>query len=295
MPVWDDEIQEDNTRVNRPLITEVYQVQPQTEVVERPQAVIYDKDKADYYRNLQDFYNSNAFVFGISGTPTRLDYADPEQQRIIQGYFDYGKNNVQVIGSELMTGLAGGITRGVLPLVTRHRVVARWPELKQYKIGQGAESIVIDNSPTTVGKITENATKDYVVAKNAIPQAEPVKFIGYTEYKGKQFPTFIQNKLKIVDKSNSEKYLSKLDKIMQKHGYRVIYDPDPTFRTYTNGTVVIDDVKPANIGVTWTGEPKLIDFGLFDKESWINAGFSLRDGGKIIQNFKRKHLGKILN
>ena len=37
------------------------------------QSYIYDADKANYYKNLQDIYNYNAFGYGIEGTPTKFN------------------------------------------------------------------------------------------------------------------------------------------------------------------------------------------------------------------------------
>ena len=66
--------QRDNTRVSQPIIKEKVRLTPEQlqriqqrklqELSKRNQAYIYDADKAKYYKNLQDFYNYNAFGCG---------------------------------------------------------------------------------------------------------------------------------------------------------------------------------------------------------------------------------------
>ena len=48
------------------------------EAIKKNQAYIYDTDKAEYYRNLQNFYNNNFFGYGVFGRQTRYDYTTPE-------------------------------------------------------------------------------------------------------------------------------------------------------------------------------------------------------------------------
>lgn len=47
---------------------------------------------------------------------------------------------------------------------------------------------------------------------------------------------------------------------MQKSGFRKVNDPNVQYRAYTNGTVVVDDVSPGNVGLTFFKKPKLLDF-----------------------------------
>lgn len=73
----------------------------------------------------------------------------------------------------------------------------------------------------------------------------------------KRFPTFIQKKVKVLGEKTFPKYVDKLDKAMQKSGFRKVNDPNVQYRAYTNGTVVVDDVSPGNVGLTFFKKPKL--------------------------------------
>ena len=71
------------------------------------------------------------------------------------------------------------------------------------------------------------------------------------------------------------------DKIRQKSGFRKVNDPNVQYRAYTNGTVVVDDVSPGNVGLTFFKKPKLLDFNLQTVPSWTSQGFTLKNGGKF--------------
>lgn len=68
---------------------------------------------------------------------------------------------------------------------------------------------------------------------------------------------------------------------MQKSGFRKVNDPNVQYRAYTNGTVVVDDVSPGNVGLTFFKKPKLLDFNLQTIPSWTSQGFTLKNGGKF--------------
>ena len=280
---------QDNTRVIRkqPLAFQLTKEQQARikqrklqEAVKRNQAVIYDTDKAKYYQNMQNFYNNNFFGYGVFGKQTHYDPSKEEDQKKIQSNFNYAKDNVKNIGTSLITVGPASSFKGILPSVSRRVTVGKLSALTPYKIGQGSEAIVIRNSPTTVGKITQVGSGE-MLKRNAIPNSLPLKFVGYVRDGSKRFPTFIQKRVKVLSEKTFPKYVSKLDKAMQKSGFRKVNDPNVQYRAYTNGTVVVDDVSPGNVGLTFFKKPKLLDFNLQTVPSWTSQGFTLKNGGKF--------------
>lgn len=250
------------------------------EIAKRNQAVIYDTNKAKYYQNMQNFYNNNFFGYGVFGNQTHYDPSKEEDQKKIQSNFNYAKDNVKNIGTSLITVGPASSFKGILPSVSRRVTVGKLSTLTPYKIGQGSEAIVIRNSPTTVGKITQVGSGE-MLKRNAIPNSLPLKFVGYVRDGSKRFPTFIQKRVKVLSEKTFPKYVSKLDKDMQKSGFRKVNDPNVQYRAYTNGTVVVDDVSPGNVGLTFFKKPKLLDFNLQTVPSWTSQGFTLKNGGKF--------------
>ena len=250
------------------------------EIAKRNQAVIYDTNKAKYYQNMQNFYNNNFFGYGVFGKQTHYDPSKEEDQKKIQSNFNYAKDNVKNIGTSLITVGPASSFKGILPSVSRRVTVGKLSALTPYKIGQGSEAIVIRNSPTTVGKITQVGSGE-MLKRNAIPNSLPLKFVGYVRDGSKRFPTFIQKRVKVLSEKTFPKYVSKLDKDMQKSGFRKVNDPNVQYRAYTNGTVVVDDVSPGNVGLTFFKKPKLLDFNLQTVPSWTSQGFTLKNGGKF--------------
>ena len=250
------------------------------EIAKRNQAVIYDTNKAKYYQNMQNFYNNNFFGYGVFGNQTHYDPSKEEDQKKIQSNFNYAKDNVKNIGTSLITVGPASSFKGILPSVSRRVTVGKLSALTPYKIGQGSEAIVIRNSPTTVGKITQVGSGE-MLKRNAIPNSLPLKFVGYVRDGSKRFPTFIQKRVKVLSEKTFPKYVSKLDKDMQKRGFRKVNDPNVQYRAYTNGTVVVDDVSPGNVGLTFFKKPKLLDFNLQTIPSWTSQGFTLKNGGKF--------------
>lgn len=280
---------QDNTRVIRkqPLAFQLTKEQQTRikqrklqEAVKRNQAVIYDTDKAKYYQNMQNFYNNNFFGYGVFGKQTHYDPSKEENQKKIQSNFNYAKDNVKNIGTSLVTAGPMSFFKGVLPSVSKRVTVGELSTLTPYKIGQGSEALVIRNSPTTVGKITQVGSGE-MLKRNAIPNSLPLKFVGYVRDGSKRFPTFIQKKVKVLGEKTFPKYVDKLDKDMQKSGFRKVNDPNVQYRAYTNGTVVVDDVSPGNVGLTFFKKPKLLDFNLQTVPSWTSQGFTLKNGGKF--------------
>ena len=250
------------------------------EAARRNQAVIYDADKAKYYQNMQNFYNNNFFGYGVFGKQTHYNPSKEEDQKKIQSNFNYAKDNVKNIGTSLITVGPLSSFKGVLPSVSRRVTVGKLSALTPYKIGQGSEALVIRNSPTTVGKITQVGSGE-MLKRNTIPNSLPLKFVGYVRDGSKRFPTFIQKRVKVLSEKTFPKYVDKLDKAMQKSGFRKVNDPNVQYRAYTNGTVVVDDVSPGNVGLTFFKKPKLLDFNLQTVPSWTNQGFTLKNGGKF--------------
>ena len=280
---------QDNTRVVRtqPLTFRLTKEQQNRirqkklqEIAKRNQAVIYDTNKAKYYQNMQNFYNNNFFGYGVFGNQTHYDPSKEEDQKKIQSNFNYAKDNVKNIGTSLITVGPASSFKGVLPSVSRRVTVGKLSALTPYKIGQGSEALVIRNSPTTVGKITQVGSGE-MLKRNAIPNSLPLKFVGYVRNGSKRFPTFIQKKVKVLSEKTFPKYVGKLDKAMQKSGFRKVNDPNVQYRAYTNGTVVVDDVSPGNVGLTFFKKPKLLDFNLQTVPSWTSQGFTLKNGGKF--------------
>ena len=213
------------------------------EIAKRNQAVIYDTNKAKYYQNIQNFYNNNFFGYGVFGNQTHYDPSKEEDQKKIQSNFNYAKDNVKNIGTSLITVGPASSFKGILPSVSRRVTVGKLSALTPYKIGQGSEAIVIRNSPTTVGKITQVGSGE-MLKRNTIPNSLPLKFVGYVRDGSKRFPTFIQKRVKVLSEKTFPKYVGKLDKAMQKSCFRKVNDPNVQYRAYTNGTVVVDDVSP---------------------------------------------------
>lgn len=280
---------QDNTRIVRKLplafrLTKEQQARIKQkklqEAAKRNQAVIYDADKAKYYQNMQNFYNNNFFGYGVFGKQTHYDPSKEEDQKKIQSNFNYAKDNVKNIGTSLITVGPASSFKGVLPSVSRRVTVGKLSALTPYKIGQGSEALVIRNSPTTVGKITQVGSGE-MLKRNTIPNSLPLKFVGYVRDGSKRFPTFIQKKVKVLSEKTFPKYVGKLDKAMQKSGFRKVNDPNVQYRAYTNGTIVVDDVSPGNVGLTFFKKPKLLDFNLQTVPSWTSQGFTFKNGGKF--------------
>lgn len=271
--------QPDNTRVNIPPI--ITFKSKQKKVYKQKKSVIQDADKVKRYRNMQNFYNNNVFGNGVFGKQTRLDPSKEEDQRKIESNMNYAKDNVVNVSQNLLLSGIGGYIRGMYPMLSKGNIPGNISTYNPYKIGEGAEAIVIRNSPGTVGKITQISLQE-AAKRNTVPNTLPLKFIGYVKDGVNKFPTYLQDRVRIVTEKSFPKYIKKLDKTMSKNGYKVINDPYVQYRAYTNGSVVIDDVAPNNIGIDVFGKPKLIDFSIQPVQEWVDIGYSLKNGGKLI-------------
>lgn len=295
----------DNTRVSVqvPIKTKLTQNQIQAlqkrklnKLSQASKSRIYDTKKAEFFKKMQDTYNQNAFGYGIQGQQTRHDYTTSKGQRAIQSDFDYAKSNAndlieQVAGVGVSSAASKGISKGIQTYNKLTKGKFRTPSkrgslgtMKQYTkngtIGSGAEAVVINNTPTTVGKIT-TIPQEEMLARNAIPNTVESKYIGFVKDGGVKLPTYIQRKVKTLTELTFPKYINRLDKSMQKAGFRRVADPNVQYRAYTNGTIVIDDVSPGNVGLDWLRRPRMIDFNLQTVPEWIQQGFTLKNGGKL--------------
>ncbi len=286
------EIQQDNTRVyTQKPVKPIRLTQEQIrniqlkELQNRKEERIYDTNKAKYYENLQNFYNENVFGYGIQGKQTNYDPTTPSGQAAIQSNFDYAKSNAKqfmqnVAGVGFTYGANKAITKlfdGVFPTFPKGKSLGNLKQYSKNPIGSGAEAIVIENTPTTVGKITSIPVEEMEI-RNQIPNVAKSKYVGYVKDNGVELPTYIQKKLKVLDERSFPKYIDRLDKSMQKSGFSKVDDPSVQYRAYTNGNIVIDDVSPDNIGLDWLGRPKMIDFNVYPISEW-NA--FKKTGGKL--------------
>ena len=257
--------QNDNTRVAEPIIEKRIKLTPEQlqmiqyrklqEAAKRNQAYISD----GYYKNLQNFYNNNVFGYGLQGTSTNFNPNTPEGQQAISSTFNYAKGNaLDFLTDTFGVGMSSGIgntiyskfTKGVFRSPSRKGALGTMQQYAKNSIGQGAEAVVVDNTPTTVGKITSIPVEE-MTARNAIPNTVPSKYIGYVKDKRIKLPTYIQNKVKVLTEETFPKYIDKLDKAMEKSGFKRVSDPNVQYRAYTNGQVVIDDIAPGNVGLTF--------------------------------------------
>lgn len=297
--------QKDNTKVSQPIIKQKIRLTPEQlqriqqiklqELFNINQSYIYDADKAKYYKNLQNFYNYNVFGYGLQGSPTRFDPNTPEGQQAIFSTFDYTKGNAldfltsaSGVGVSSVIGKVGSkaaqvyskFTNGVFKSPSSNGALGTLKQYAKNPIGGGAEAVVINNTPTTVGKITSIPVEE-MTTRNNIPNTIKSKYIGYVKDRKIKLPTYIQQKVKVLTEETFPKYVDKLDKAMERSGFTRVNDPNVQYRAYTNGTVVIDDVAPGNVGLDWLRRPKMIDFNLQPVSEWIAQGFKLKKGGKL--------------
>ena len=241
---------------------------------------VSDLQKTKFYKAIQDTYNANAFGYGISGTLTRFDPSKEENQKKIKSNFNYAKRNAGNFGLTLATSGIMFPFKGFLPSTTRRATVGYLKDLIPYKIGEGAEAMVFKNSPTTVAKVTSMGSGE-MLAKNGVPNSVPLKFVGYVRDGSRRFLAFLQKKVRVLNKETFPKYVNKLDKAMRKKGFRRVNDPYIQYRAYIDGNIVVDDVAPGNVGITFFGNPKLIDYNKWTIPEWLEQGFKLKKGGKL--------------
>lgn len=245
-----DYLKSDNTRVVKVILIKRGLTQKQKQVLKdrelkaankKNQSYIYDADKARYYKNLQSFYN-NTFGYGINGVYSKLT----------RGVFHH-------INKDFLGSLRNYINK---------------------PIGSGAEAVVVDNTPTTVGKMTSIPVEE-MASRSSVPNAAKSTYIGYVKRGDEVLPTYIQNKVQVINDGDFSKWIKSLDKLMNKVGFKKVNDPQVQYRAYTNGKVVVDDVSPDNVGLTFLRQPKMIEFNLQPISEWVAQGFKLYKGGKL--------------
>ena len=291
----------DKTRVQKSIHLKI---KAPPKIVKEP-SYIYDTDKAKYFQNLQNFYNYNVFGYGLNGTQTKFDPTTSEGQNKIQSTFNNSRDKavdflidafapqIQASTIKAASSLYDNLIQGVFKHPSVNGAYSAMSKYVINPIGEGAEAIVINNTPTTVAKITSIPIKE-MKARNSIPNTIKSKYIGYVKDRKIKLPTYIQQKVKVLTEETFPKYVDKLDKAMERSGFTKINDPNVQYRAYTNGQVVIDDVAPGNIGLTsgnpWLDKilpdflkkPQIIDMSYQTVPEWINLGYQLkRNGGKL--------------
>lgn len=247
--------QQDNTRVIRPPVIPLpskeqreylKQVQMQ-QAMQQNQAQLWDADKVDRFRKMQDFYNNNAWGFGISGTQTNYDPRTQQGQAAIQANFDYAKSNVKNFAETLVTaGVAEGAGQAI-----------KWATTPT-KIGEGAEAVV-SSAPlsTRVTKVT-TIPKAEMHLRNQVPGALRAEYVGSSN----GLTTYTQSKVRILSKDQIGRVTKALESIMNKKGWRRITHPNLEGLGFTNGRYVVSDLGKGNIGVDMFGRPRLVDFAI---------------------------------
>lgn len=175
----------DNTRVTiqKPIKTIKRKSYPYKE------DIIYDTKKANFYRNIQNTYNSNVYGYGLYGRPTNYRYNTQKGQKLIQANFNQAKDNAV----DMVNNLLGfQVSRGLNGIIKLNKSVFRkgskyLGELKDFKdvLGKGAEAVVVRNTPSKVGKMTQIPVKE-MNARNKVPNTVISKYIGYVKNEGEK-------------------------------------------------------------------------------------------------------------
>lgn len=264
--------QQDNTRMVQPLfisrppkeIREQANKKKAQEAINQNQAQLWDKDQIDKYQRMQDFYNNNAWGYGISGTQTRYD--PRTQQAAIQANFDYAKDNVKNFGETLiLTGVGEGLGE-----------VAKWATTSK-KIGSGAEAVVESAPASLKVKKTTTIPRSEMHLRNQVPGALRAEYTGTSN----GLSTYIQNKVKILSQEQLGKAVKSLEGVMKKKGWRTITHPNLQGVGFTNGRYVVSDIGVGNVGRTLFGKPKLVDFVI---ETVPDFRLAMQKNGGVILN-----------
>lgn len=249
---------QDNTKVVTPILI------PQQETTEiyMPVAQLWDADKVNRYRNIQNFYNSNFWSYG---NQTNYDPHTPQGQMAIQFNFNYAKNNVNNFAETLLTAALAEGAGQVIKLATTPT-----------EIGRGAEAIV-KSSPlsTKVTKVTTIPRSEMHV-RNSVPGALKSEYVGSNN----GLHTYIQNKVRILSDDQLQKASKQLESMMNKKGWRTITHPNMQGLGFTNGRQVVSDLGPGNVGRDWLGRLRLVDFSV---ESMPQFKMAMQKRGGIIK------------
>lgn len=269
--------QADNTRVVQPSrpqpITlspeqvEQLQRQKMQQTIEENQAQLWDADKVKRYQNLQNFYNTNAFGYGLQGRPTNYDPRTLQGQAAIQSNFNYAKYNADLFD-----------TLTTLPtMAVSAKSAVKWATTPT-KIGQGAEAVV--KSAPLSPKVTKVTTipRSEMHMRNTVPGALKSRYVGTSN----GLTTYTQPKVRILSKEQLAKAGKALEKMMNSKGWKKITHPNLEGMGFSNGRVVASDIGPGNVGRDWLGRLRLTDFSL---ETVPQFRMTMQKrGGKIINN-----------
>lgn len=269
--------QADNTRVVQPprpqpiilLKEQAEQLQRQRmqQAMQQNQAQLWDADKVKRYQNMQNFYNTNVFGYGMQGRPTNYDPRTPQGQAAIQSNFNYAQYNAKVFDTLTAVPAVTGVTKSAIKWATTPT-----------KIGQGAEAIV-SSAPlsTKVTKVT-TIPRSEMHMRNTVPGALKSRYVRTSN----GLTTYTQPKVRILSKEQLAKAGKALESIMRRGGWRKVTHPNLQGAGYTNGKLVATDIGPGNVGRDWLGRLRLTDFSLETMPQFRLAMQKL--GGKLINN-----------
>lgn len=221
---------QDNTTVSTP---QLEKVQKAPLIVKQDQ--LYDADKVEYYKRMQDFYNNNAFGYGIQGTQT--NYNPRTQQASIDSNLTQAKFNTGTFAASLLLPAAA---QAVTPV----------------EIGQGAEAVV-SSAP-----LSARVTKTTLIPRSEMHIRNMVPAALRSTYKGTKdgFKIYTQPKIRILSADKISKATKALENIMRNKGWKKITHPNLDGVGFTNGKYVISDIGEGNIGRDWLGRVRLPDF-----------------------------------
>ena len=263
--------QSDNTRVVRQPIIEPIQVNPRVEKIQiyasQNQAQLWDADKVKRYENMQNFYNTNFFGYGMGGRQTNYDPRTSQGQEAIQANFDYSKGNFSNFAETLVTA---GATEGIGQAI-------RWATTPT-KIGSGAEAIVHSSPISTKVIKTTTIPRSEMHIRNTVPGALKSTFIDSSN----GLARYIQPKVRILTQQQLNKAKGAIDKLMSKRGWQKIIHPNLEGTGYTNKKWVVSDLGQGNVRRDWLGRIRFPDFSIESVPDFKMAIQKL--GGKIINN-----------
>lgn len=256
--------QADNTRVELPRLISRPQKprQQQTKLIPKEQDQLWDADRTEQFRRMQDFTNNNFWNYGAQ---TNYDPRTQQGQVGIKSNFDYAKSNVQNFGETLVTtGIAEGVGE-----------VAKWATTTK-EIGKGAEAIV-ESSPASAKVIkTTTIPPAEMHIRNQVPGAVKATYLGTSNGLSK----YAQSKVRILTQEQIAKAAKQLEKLMTSKGWRKINHPNLQGPGFTNGKWVISDLKQGNIGRDWLGRIRIPDFAIETPQQFRLA--MQRKGGRLI-------------
>lgn len=253
----------DNIQANVPRV-DLQQRQPlqQTHVLPTSTGEIYNADQLEMYRRMQNFTNANWWNLG---SITNQDPHTLQGQEAIQANFNYAKRNVQNLGEALITtGIGEGVGQTLRYL--------RTPE----RIGSGAEAVVSKAPGSRMVRKSTSIPRSEMHARNRVPGAIKSNYLGTTD----GMAQYSQPAVRIVSAEEFERAIPQLDSVMTKKGWHRYYHPNLQGPAYTNGRLVVSDIKPGNVGKSWFGRPGLADF-VVETIAQNKAALQKR-GGKLI-------------